>query len=340
MSEAHSQALLDHFAQTERRAAIDSLFDGPWITLYHCGEKESWFSGLAAPENLAGSLKDIQWDVHLGDTRPSVVTCGFREDAEVGYERFPDEGFEPIVIARERGSGPLYVELAEDIRLYLDLFPGDDGNLVRADSNGDDQVVATVSQTTVKIRKGPLLSYLQARQMHLAVYFDHIVWLDGVAENPLPEAEQYVDVREADRIWSFASNDDGGAAMSRLCGKRLLSPPPRQSRGERDSDEDRFAAFIIGEDDMGKPCEYSSNPKGLADFFGKNPDAPKYLTPVHFKREVLDRYFHNPGKYAVNDGVVRNDPHWVFPMDDDHSGRVVAFLGDLGRDLPYTEQLH
>ena len=340
MSASEAQGLIDRISQLDRRAAIDTLFDGPWITLYRHAGEESWFSGLVAPDYLAKSLRDIQWDVHLGDTRPSIVTYGYGDDAEICYERFPDEGFEPIVIARERGSGPLFVELAEDVRLFLNLFPDEKGNQVCADANGDDGIVATVTQDLVQIRKGPLIRYLQARQIYLAVYFDHIVWLDGIVGNPLPEADHYLDVREPDRIWSFASNDDGRAPMSRLCGKRLLFPPPRKLPSERDADMDRYASFIIGEDEMGQPTEYLADPKGLADYFGKNPDAPNYLTPVHFKREVLDRYFHNPGKYAVSDGVVRNDPHWVFRMDDDHSGRVVAFLGDLGRDLPYTEQLH
>ena len=340
MSATERQALIDRFAQTERRAAIDTLFDGAWITLYRSEGEEHWFSGLVAPEYLAKALNDIQWDVHLGGTLPSIVTYGHGDDAETCYERFPDDGFEPIVIARERGTGPFFVELAEDVRLFLNLFPDGNANQVCADANGDDQIVAVVTPDVVQIRKGPLLRYLQARQIHLAVYFDHIVWLAGGSDNPLPETEHYVDVRKSDRNWSFASNDDGGAAMSRLCGKRLLSPSPRISRSERDADEDQYASFIISEDDTGKSVEYLSDPKGLADFFGKNPDAPNYLTPVNFKREVLDRYFHNPGKYEVSDGVVRNDPHWVFRMDDDHAGRVVAFLGDLGRDLPYTEQLH
>ncbi len=329
-----------HFAQMDRRAAIETLFDTSWITLYRCDGEENWFSSLVAPENLPKTLSDISWDLHWGQMRPCIVTYGLHDDAELGYERFQDEGIEPIVIARERDSGPFFVELAEDIRLFLNLFPGENGNLVRGDENGDEEVVVTVSAQEVQIRKGPLLRYLQARQMYLAVYFDHVLHLDEHGENPLPEAEQYIDVREADRAWSFGSCDDAGPPFSRLCGKRLLAPPPRQSRTERDGDGDRYAAFIIGEDEMGSPREYSADPKGLADFFGKNPEAPNYLTPVHFKREVLDRYFHNPGKYAVSDGVVRNDPHWVFRMDDDHSRRVLVFLGDLGRDLPYSEQLH
>ncbi len=61
---------------------------------------------------------------------------------------------------------------------------------------------------------------------------------------------------------------------------------------------------------------------------------------MHFRREVLDRYFHNRGRFTVSDGSVRHGSHWVLSIDDDHADRVIAFLGDLGRDLPYTEQLH
>lgn len=334
-----STDLARRFAQLEQRAAIDTLFEAPWITLYRRDGEENWFSGLVEPEYLNKALSGHSWDLHWGRMRPCIVTYGLHDNAEVGYERFEDEGFEPIIIARERGSGPFFVELAEDIRLFLNLFPGEHGNLVQHDDNGDEDVVATVNTQEVRIRKGPLLRYLQARQIYLAVYFDHVLHLDEYGENPLPEAERYVDVREADRAWSFGSCDDAGPPFSRLCGKRLLAPPARPSRAEREADMGQYASFIIGEDEMGQPREFSADPKGLANFFGKNPHAPDYLTPVHFKREVLDRYFHNPGKYAVSDGVVRNDTHWLIRMDDDHGSRVVAFLGDLGRDLPFSEQL-
>jgi hypothetical protein len=332
--------IVRRFAQLDRRAAIDTLFEVAWITLYRSEGEESWFSGLVAQENLPKALSDQSWDLHWGQMGPCVVTYGLHDESETGYERFQDDGFEPIVIVRERGSGPFSVELAEDIRLFLNLFPGENGNLVRGDENGDAEVIATVSADEVRIRKGPLLRYLQARQIYLAVYFDHVLHLETYGEHPLPEAERYVDVREADRTWSFGSRSDLGPPFSRLCGKRLLAPPPRPSRAEREADEGRYVAFIIGEDEMGRPREYSADPKSLANLFGKNAHAPNYLSAVHFKREVLDRYFHNPGKYEVGDGVVRNHPHWSMPIDDDHQKRVVAFLGDLGRDLPYTEQMH
>ncbi|MBX3566316.1 MAG: hypothetical protein KF730_17285 [Sphingomonas sp.] len=330
-----------HFAQSARRAAIDTLFDGAWVTLYRLGkgDEEAWFSALIAPDKVADALRDMGWDLHWGRMRPAIVTVRQGDTVSIRYERDADDGVEPIVLARERGRGPFHLELAEDIRLYLDLFPGDGASLISANTSGDDDVVAEITSYEVRIRKGPLLRYLQARQMHLAIYFDHIVRLDDVHGNPLPEDEQELLVQTEDRVWAFGSNDGHGDPLSRLFGKRLLAPPPRDIDLSGD-DEDRHASFIIGEDAFGRPREYDADPEGLANYFGKNPEAPHYLTPVHFRREVLDRYFHNPARYEVADGVVRRDPHWLLKIDDDHTDRVVVFLGDLGRDLPYAEQLH
>lgn len=329
-----------HFAQLGRRDAIDRLFDGPWITLYRQGkgDEEAWFSALIAPDQVGAALRNMSWDLHWGWMRPSVVTVRQGDAVTVSYEQH-EEGIEPIVLAREHGSGPFHVELAEDIRLYLDLFAGEGGTLVAANGSGDLDIVAEVGAYEVRVRKGPLLRYLQARQFYLACYFDHIVTLDNGFKNPLPADAQEVIVRTDDRVWGFGSSDDHGQPLSRLFGKRLLAPPARSIDLTADTNE-RCASFIIGEDDLGRPIEHDADPDMLADLFGKNPNAASYLTPVHFRREVLDRYFHNPARYEVADGVVRSDPHWLMPIDDDHSDRVVAFLGDLGRDLPYTEQLH
>ena len=334
-------AQIAQFAQFERRAQIDSLFEQPWITLYRCDGEEAWFSGLLTPEKVPSALETMTWDLHWSNMRPSIVRYGLDQDAKTTYERFSDEGIEPIVIARGHSAGTFFTELAEDIRLYLDLYPAENDTLVRHGSAGDAEIVAVVDMREVRIRKGPLMRYLAARQMYLAVFFDHIVTLPGKRTNPLPEAERYVDVREEDRAWSFGSIDHVGEPISRLCGKRLLAPPPRsKANADKDDGAGLYADFIIGENSDGLPVECSANPSGLANFFGANPEASNYLTPVHFRRDVLDRYYHNPGRYKVADGVVRHDPFWVLSIDDDHRDRVLVFLGDLGRDLPYTEQLH
>jgi hypothetical protein len=326
-----------HFSQIARREAVDTLFEGGWITLYRCKGEEAYFSALIAPERVSRTLESMDWDLHWDNMRPHLVRYGQGEGAKICYERFEEDGVEPVVIVRE-GNGGSFVELAEDLRLFLDLYPHDDGALVQVSDSGTIDIVAMVAPEEVRILKRPLLRYLQARQMYLAVFFDHIVTLVDTKSNPLPEGERHVDMRKADRFWCFGSTDEHGDPISRLSGKRLLAPPPRSLRLE--SEEERYMTFIIGEDAMGGAVEYSANPAALGDFFGKNPDAPNYLTPVYFRRDVLDRYFHNPSRFEVSDGVVRCGSNWLLRVDDDHREYVIVFLGDLGRDLPYTEQLH
>jgi hypothetical protein len=62
------------------------------------------------------------------------------------------------------------------------------------------------------------------------------------------------------------------------------------------------------------------------------------LTPVYFRREVLQRYYERPEKYSVEDGYLRCGSLWGLRLDDDHPHHVMVFLGDLGRDLPESER--
>jgi hypothetical protein len=67
---------------------------------------------------------------------------------------------------------------------------------------------------------------------------------------------------------------------------------------------------------------------------------PDYLVPVHFRKQVLDKYYQQSCKYSVEDGYLRCGGLWGMQMDNHHKDKVIAWLGDLGRDLPYKEQLH
>jgi hypothetical protein len=64
------------------------------------------------------------------------------------------------------------------------------------------------------------------------------------------------------------------------------------------------------------------------------------LTPVFFDREVLRRYYENSDRYTVEDGVVQRHGLWHLRLDNDHGDHIVVFLGDLGRDIPTSEQRH
>ena len=98
--------------------------------------------------------------------------------------------------------------------------------------------------------------------------------------------------------------------------------------------------FIIDVDENGDEIIYTSDPDVLANYFGANPDAPHFLTPVHFDKQVLDKYYQQPSKYEVDAWSLRCGSLWHMWIDNNHNDKVCAWLGHLGERLPYKEQLH
>ena len=86
--------------------------------------------------------------------------------------------------------------------------------------------------------------------------------------------------------------------------------------------------FIIGLDDNGDEARHTC----------AAPD-PLYLTPVSFRKQVLDKYYQQPNKYEVSDNILRCGILWSLQIDNHHDNKVCVWLGDLS-DLPYKEQMH
>src|SRR3989344_2555131 len=103
----------------------------------------------------------------------------------------------------------------------------------------------------------------------------------------------------------------------------------------------KFEKFSF-KDNTGKKTTFTCDESKLANFFGKNVDAPNFLTKVFFKKEVLDRYYGKPSKYSIVDGYLlytRDDGvnEWGMPIDNNTVDCVMVYLGDLGK-LPNEEQ--
>jgi hypothetical protein len=65
-----------------------------------------------------------------------------------------------------------------------------------------------------------------------------------------------------------------------------------------------------------------------------------YLTPAYFKREVLQPYAAEPGKYALSATRLSCLGLWGVDISFNSAGLVEVYLGDLGRKLPAAEWGH
>jgi hypothetical protein len=158
----------------------------------------------------------------------------------------------------------------------------------------------------------------------------------GLAETRLPESGSTFVFNTA-VVPDTSSMKREFKSLGRLLGKKYILPGPMAPENGETTTE-THQEFVIGTEPNGKPVKYTCNPGKLADYFGKNPDAPNYLTPIFFRTEVLSKYYADPQKYSVEDGYLRCGSLWGLRLDNDNPDYVVVWLGDLGRDLSESER--
>jgi hypothetical protein len=203
-----------------------------------------------------------------------------------------------------------------------------------------------ISPIEVRARLKYLRQFQAGTGLHLAIYIDSVRYSQIVlADVPMHERER-VETSTAVR-WrrdvAECDFNEGYGTFSRLLCKVILQPPERERAGVwpfKGDAPQKAVTFIVRIDEEGNEVEHTSDPEALANYFGANPGAPHYLTPVYFRREVLAKYFAEPERYEVSDGRLTCLSLWSCQIDNDLEAHVVVFLGDLGRDLPYEERLH
>lgn len=134
---------------------------------------------------------------------------------------------------------------------------------------------------------------------------------------------------------------DDVKSTSRLLGKDIIQPYafPKTHEWSEYNEQKEYIDFIIGRDTHGKEIKHNCNPDKLSSYF-TDQSTTHYLTAVYFKREVLQKYYSEPAKYVVTEFSINYLDFWAIPIDTTKENLVQVYLGDLGRDLPYNEQLH
>lgn len=266
-------------------------------------------------------------------------------ESEVIYHRFGNgDGREPLVLERHfHNLHPDSYEISEEFRYFHNLYCDTKTNrYYKVDEAGNDELIAIISDNKVQIRMREIRQFLGVKDMHLVVQFDYR------EHSPYKQDELAIIYAEPELqreelcCWDFSYNDIGMSGMrtcSRLLGKILVTPLPKEKCGIwgfQAEKEEEYADFIFLVDENGDEIKCTGKPQDM----GNHALKPQYLTPVHFKRTVLDKYYEQPSKYSVEDGYLRCGGLWGLTIDNHQSDKVCAWLGDLGRDLPYSEQLH
>jgi len=332
--------------------ALDFYRDGievaEWLPLWAIRHDENeaiaHFSALVPKSHVPMSLSYSSWDLYMNDCEPSFDID--EETGDIQYHRFaPPRECEPFVVPRDfHGLHPNAVEVAEEFRLFHNLYHDGAGSYYATDRSGVEELVVRVKEDLVECRRVYLLKYCGARSAHAGIYFQNIRY------SACTPAELELDNYREDIVGGLLCCDvaagddhlaDGQNSSGILYGKRLLNGlDPGAPGGWVPPDEREYESFVIGRDAEGRELCHSCNPSLLADFFGGNSDAPHYFTPVYFKRTVLRRYLDEPEKYSVGPSGLACGGLWSIRLDGDQADHVIAPLGDLGGDLPYVEQKH
>lgn len=343
----------EYLLQTDLRGMFAANLEAAnWTPAYlnfrDDGQNGGFFAAFVPSGKAPTLLKDFGWDISKGDCRPSVWTRTENGKDIAEYHHYTEPGqIQPIVLDRTfNGIKPSCCEIQEEFRLYHNLYYDHaNSKYIKIHDDGNEEDIVLVEKDNIMIRTKALRQFAAIKEMAI------VLFVDSVRFSPIPlsaikEPERYTEGRtEAFTYFVRVSDNDfsktpAKQSFSRFLGKRIIAPLPVEKSGiwPYDQEPKQFESFIIGADRNGEPTEYTSDPDKLANYFGANPDAPNYLTPVFFRKEVLNKYYAQPDKYEVTDGHLCCGGLWGLRMDNDHSRQVVVYLGDLGKDLSYDEQ--
>jgi hypothetical protein len=326
---------------------IENIGSDEWITLYAFESSKTgskcYFCGLVPRNYISKAMAHDSWDLMIGHGRPGFTQSHASGRTKTRYDRFGTSSVEPLVFSRSfHGIKPDQFDLLEEFRHFHNLYHDRRNDRhIYIDDRGEEDVVVEASEKLVRAKLRYIRQFMAARHLHLAVFFDHRAHVPmdiDTAKSKIPDQT----VARSHLRFSFNVGNVSGDTFSRLVGKKLIDPLPLKECGiwpYEGKSIRQFADYIIGTDAKGRPVVHSCNEETLANYFGKNPDEPHFLTPVWFKREVLRKYYDHPTKYSVEDGYLRCGSLWGLQLDNNLPNHVMVYLGDLGA-LSYEEQLY
>ena len=334
--------------QVSIREWIENDWDkGIFVPVYGGRKDDKWdifFQSYLVPaDRTEEQLKTDTYDAY-GLLRPGVTVYGAWDSGEAAYYKWGNNtSIEPLVIKRDYNDlARDNIEIVEEFRFLFNLYYNSQSKEY-VDLENDTSVVKISDDNLVSIHKRYLKSYLAIKNMALIIHIDSRC--TDIVEDIFPTDS--FDYRNDDNTVFYTVNIGRGhngiqeENFSILFGKKVLFGCKLKDCNIWPYNEKKqYIEFIVGVDDNGRELHYTCDPSKLSNYFGANPDAPHYLTPIFFDSAVLSKYYSNPGKYKVDDGIIRCGTLWSLYIDNQNTGYVSAYLGDLGRNLPSEQEQH
>jgi hypothetical protein len=330
----------------------DVLGSGAWIPVYfHQSIPETkdeffLFSALAPQESQDKILSLYDWEVHVDSFHPGFSIQYDHGTVIAEYSRFSrEDDIEPIIIQRHfYGVKETFFDISEEFRhLYNLYYDEPEKKYMAILDDGNEEDVIRISDESILINAKYLKEFLAIKKCVLVLYFNIDRYSQGqfseIRKEPIEEIRKNHDVICSISICNCDWHQDGSKIYSRLLGKKIIDGlkefDPENLSGSVKRDE--YLDFIIGVNSNGDNVTFSCNENELANFFGKNPGKPNYVTPVFFDRKVLEKYYADMDKYTVHDGYLSCGGLWSLRLDNNHDKYVIVMLGDLG-GLSISEQ--
>lgn len=332
--------------QVSIREWIENDWDkGIFVPVYGGRKDDKWdifFQSYLVPaDRTEEQLKTDTYDAY-GLLRPGVTVYGAWDSGEAAYYKWGNNtSIEPLVIKRDYNDlARDNIEIVEEFRFLFNLYYNSQSKEY-VDLENDTSVVKISDDNLVSIHKRYLKSYLAIKNMALIIHIDSRC--TDIVEDIFPTDS--FDYRNDDNTVFYTVNIGRGhngiqeENFSILFGKKVLFGCKLKDCNIWPYNEKKqYIEFIVGVDDNGRELHYTCDPSKLSNYFGANPDAPHYLTPIFFDSAVLSKYYSNPEKYKVDDGIIRCGTLWSLYIDNQNTGYVSAYLGDLGRNLPSEQE--
>lgn len=279
-----------------------------WIQVCgHCdlfGADAGFWCGFIPENSIKESLSDFSWDISMQSGAPGFEMNG---EGTVYRYRLVNKSEEALLFYREfYGVASDYVEISQEFILLNNLRYDKKHKAYYAmyESGEQEEAVKYIDDRSIQIKSKFLRKYASAKRLAIVLEFDIRTRYSGqLSDYGLAD---YNDVIQQDNICFSITGGEyriPDTVFSRVLGKKIIAPEPIEKCGfwpyEKEKD---YQDFIIGTDEQGNTITHTCNPDFLNNYFGANPSAPMYLTPVFFSREVLQKYYSKPELYRISDG--------------------------------------